>query len=414
MGRKSFSLLLSFGLLVSLAVIARADFTAPAKVISTALTGTNIYPKIVSLPGTDYAFVIWIRVLGLEDHLYFSRTADGGATWSTPFPLTTEGQIRAHSGSPVDGEEDPYTLSMAVQGNYIHVVFQWRIDESDDFEIVYLRSSDLGATAQNWEARRYLTDNATDSIHPDVAVSAGLPEYVHFTYTDSWPGNKEIMYKRLTGHGSGDMLTRRLTFSGTDSGFPRVAVSADGYFVHVVYQDWVSGNWGIMYKNISLQGTGPYSTYRLTTSSALNEFPDIAVSSGSPPEDQYVYIVYQTFYPGNYEIMYKRLDQYGTGTFNTYTARLTYSYLSSSSSSVDFDDASNCVHISYHDSWPGNYDIMHKKFDNFGGAGFTTQRVSWGTGDSVDPTVAACGGGAYIAWADASGGSFDIYVKKGG
>jgi hypothetical protein len=80
---------------------------------------------------------------------------------------------------------------------------------------------------------------------------------------------------------------------------------------------------------------------------------------------------------------------------------------------VDFDDASNCVHISYHDSWPGNDDIMHKKFDNFGGAGFSTQRVSWGTGPSLNSTIAAYGNGAYIAWSDASPGNYEILVKKG-
>jgi hypothetical protein len=412
MSRKAFSLFLFFALLFALANLAKADFTAPAKNLSSTLTGTHLYPKIASLPGTNTAFVVWIQVIGLEDYLYFSRTTDGGASWSAPFQLTMAGQIRAHSGdAEKDWEEDYYTFSIAAAGNYVHVVFQWRINESDDFEIIYLRSSDLGATSQNWDIWKYLSDNATDSIHPDVAAYAG--EYVHFTYTDSWPGNKEIMYKRLTGHGSGDLLTRRLSFSSTDSMFPRVAVEDGGFNVHIVYQDWLSGNWGIMYKRIPLYGAWTFDTYQLTTSSAWNGFPDIVVSAGSPPEDQYIYIVYQTTYPGNREIMYKRLDSYGAPGFSTYTARLTYSSAESRSNSVDFDNGCNIIHVSYHDLWPGNNDVMHKMFPSLGGAGFTTQRVSWGTGDSSHSTVAATDPGAYIAWSDASGGGYDIYVKKG-
>jgi hypothetical protein len=54
--------------------------------------------------------------------------------------------------------------------------------------------------------------------------------------------------------------------------------------------------------------------------------------------------------------------------------------LSGRAGSVDFDDANNIVNISYSDTWPGNYDVMHRKLSNFGGAGFTSQRVSWGDG----------------------------------
>jgi hypothetical protein len=403
-------LFLSLGFVLVLAPGLFADFTTPAVNISNS-AADSLYPKVAGLPGTDCVFVAWVEISGDDDLLYFSRSIDGGATWSAPLPLTLAGQIRGHSGSPsADYLYDFYTFSMAVQDPYIHIVYQWRLNESEDFEILYARSSDLGATAENWEFR-VLTDSWSDTIRPDVAVRG---EHVHVAYEDSWPGNEEIMYKRVTGYGAGAVdLTRRLTFSSTYSCFPRIAVSSTGEIVNVVYEDDVSGGFNILYKNIGSYGAGTFGTYQLTFSTFGNDFPDVATSAGTVPDDQYVYIVYKTAYPGNNEIMYKRLDNYGQPGFSVYTARLTYSIDSSAGATVGFDDVNKIIHVSYYDFWPGNNDVMHKKFENFGGAGFATQRVSWGTGDSSHPTVAAVDTGAYVAWADNTTGNYEILVKKG-
>jgi hypothetical protein len=389
---------------------ARADFTAGSKNISNS-AADSLFPKIVSLPGTSYVFVVWIEVSGDEDLLYFSRSTDGGASWSTPYQLTPPGQIRSHSGiSDNDYIFDFFNLSMAVQDPIIHIVYQWRPNATSPFRIAYARSTDLGATTFNWSFTT-LTSVTADSIHPDIAVRG---EYVHIAYDSNWPGNECIMYKRIAGSGAGAVdQTRRLTFSTTGAYFPRIAVSAAGDIVSIVYEDDVSGAYNILYKNISSSGAGAYSSHQLTFSASGNDFPDIATSAGTPPEDQYVYIVYESrsWYPT--EMMYKRLDNYGQPGFSVSTARLTYSSGQSRFGSVDFDDANNIVNISYTDTWPGNFDVMHKKFANFGGGGFTSQRVSWGTGDSTHPSIAAIDTGACIAWSDDTSGNYEILVKKG-
>jgi hypothetical protein len=118
-------------------------------------------------------------------------------------------------------------------------------------------------------------------------------------------------------------------------------------------------------------------------------------------------------WPGNWDIMYKRLNNYGAAGFATYTARLTYSETESSYPAVDFDSSSNNVHVSYQDVWTGNTDVMYRKLTNFGGAGFSGQRVSWGTGDSANATISSAGASAYIAWMDDSSGNYEILVKYG-
>jgi hypothetical protein len=386
-----------------LVLAAQADFTAPGKNLSNT-PNDSLYPKVCSVPGTDAVYVCWIETDGVNDFLAFSKSSDGGATWRTPDMLNVSGQIR----DPLMTDADNYyCLAMVVDPPYIHVVFQWRIDNMDDFEIIYARSSDLGENVLNWTFTQ-LTFNSSDSRFPDVAASG---TYVHVAYQDSWPGNEEVLYKRITNYGAGSVdQTRRLTFSGSPSSFPRIAVSQAGQSIHIVYQDPATGICNLYYKHIYDSGAGSYDTRQLTFGTDFNGMPDIATSMNN---EQYIYIVYQAFWPGNREIMYKRVDNYGVGAFNTYTARLTYSTTTSQSNSVVFDGNTNDVYVSYHDLWPGNYDVMYRKLANYGGGGFTSGRVSWGSGASTQSTVSAAGGSAWIAWSDETSGNYEIYIKKG-
>jgi hypothetical protein len=173
------------------------------------------------------------------------------------------------------------------------------------------------------------------------------------------------------------------------------------------------GALNIFYKHIDNYGAGSYQSWQLTfgANPAYNGIPDIAVGAGT--WDEYVYIVYQTTYPGNNDIMYKRLSNHGVGPFTTKTSRLSYSTTDSLAASIDFDPVYGAVHVTYHDSWPGNNEIMHKATGSGGGGAFYTKRVSWGTGDSAHSTVAASGSWAYIVWSDNTSGNYEILFKYG-
>lgn len=400
---KKFALLVfGAGLLLVLAPLVQADWTGWSKNLSNTPGTESVYPKIVHVQGTTNVFLIWVEEVGTQDHLYFSRSTDGGDNWSTPVLLRDGGQILERANE----HADYYAYSMAVCESYIHIVAQWRQDEADDFEIWYLRSIDLGLT---WDSALPLTVNSTDSRYPDVVQGAMR---VHITWVDSWPGNDEIMYKRMPNCGGGAVdLTRRLSFSSTSSLYPRVAVSKSGQTVNIVYQDDWTGQWNVFHKRISDYGAGSYLTRQLTSGTEFNGYPCVATSTGT--DDQYVYFAYQALWPGNAEIMYKRLDDYGNTAATVYTARLTYSDTESRMNSISFDGANDIVHISYDDAWPGNFDVMHRKLLDNGGAGFTAQQVSWGTGDSTHSKIAASDAGAFIVWADNTSGNYEIYFKKG-
>ena len=403
--KKLICLSLSLGMALFLTHVARADFTAPGKNISNTPTVDSKHPKVAHIPGTSDVFVVWAETDGTNDYLYFAKSKDYGVTWTTPLQLTLTGQILEHWAL-----SDDTAFAIAVSDPYIHIVFQWRVNSSDEFEIVYMRSSDLGETIGNWDVWLPLTNNATPSCNPDVAAAG---EYVHVTYDDTWPGTCAIMYKRIAGYGGGAVdLTRRLTFSGLDAHHAKIAVGNGGSCVSIVYEDLYSGMWNLFYKHIEDSGAGAYQSRQLTFNTTdWNGRADIAVGSGT--YEQYVYIVYEGSWPGNREIMYKRLDNYGHSPFNTYTARLTYSTSDSYSPFIDFDTSYGNIHVTYYDYWTGNADVMHRVLTGGGGAGFVGQRVSWGSGDSSHSSVAASGQWAYVAWHDNTSGNYEIYVKYG-
>jgi hypothetical protein len=394
---------LAVGLLFFLGLWARADFSTAAKNLSNTATASK-RPQVVCVPGTTHVYACWVENDGNDDFLYFRRSTNGGTTWSTPSQLTNHGFIQ--------GDGAWYScLSMAVEEPYVHIVFQFRVKASNDWEIFYARSPDMGANINNWKFTQ-LTDNSADSYTPDVAVSGG---YVHVTYVDETPGNPEIMYKRITNHGGGAVdQTRRLTYSSTISWWPRIAARPSGGCLSIVYvEGWVDVNYSnIFYKHIENYGAGVCTTSKLTfTTTTDNQLPDIAVSSGG--DEQYVYIVYQTYGPGNWEIMYKRLDNYGHAPFNTYTSRLSYTSTTSVKPAVDFDSSDHSVHISYSDEQPLNMEIMYRKFANYGGAGYISYRVSWNKGTSDDSKISVNAGSIYVIWSDATSGNFEILLKKG-
>lgn len=384
------------GLLLSTALGASADFSAPPINISNSGSG-SFYPKIAHETGSSNVFVCWLEVDPIYDRLYFSKSTDEGASWSLPVDLTKWKKIRTGVT-----EQDCSALSICVNEPYVHIVTQWRMGAAQTFEIFYLRSDDLGET---WDAWRQLTFNSTPSRMPDIA---GRGEYVHVVYVDDWAGNSDIIYKRIAGYGAGAVdQTRRLTYSAGESLFPRLAVTQSGSTVNIVYEDDFNGVRNLFYKHIDDAGSGLLTTRQLTFGTTYNGLPDIVTSSGA--DDSYVYIVYQALWPGNREIMYKRLSEYGHPSGATYTLRLTFSPGESRGGAIDFDGLNNTVHVAYHEAETDYCNVMYRKLTNFGGAGFSGERVTWWNYLSTQPTVAALGDWALITWQNPD----EIYVIKG-
>jgi len=114
--------------------------------------------------------------------IYYKRSSDRGATWSSDIRLTFD---TSYTGIP----------SVTASGNNVHIV--WWDGRDANLEIYYKRSTDGGAS---WDSDTRLTYGANASIYPSTAVSGST---VHLVWADGRDGNREIYYKRNPTGNSG-------------------------------------------------------------------------------------------------------------------------------------------------------------------------------------------------------------------
>jgi len=96
------------------------------------------------------------------------------------------------------------------------------------------------------------------------------------------------------------MTSQRLTWNSGNSGYPAIAVDDSGR-IHVVWHDFMPGNWEIYYRKSADGGSTWMTKQRLTWNSGGSVFPDIAVDSSDD-----LHVVWFDYTPGNGEIYYKK------------------------------------------------------------------------------------------------------------
>jgi hypothetical protein len=266
-------------------------------------------------------------------------------------------------------------------------------------EIYYRRSSDGGAT---WTASKRLTWTSGSSEYPDLAVDSS--GNLHVVWHDDTPGNKEIYYKSSLDGGTTWTASKRLTWNSDRSMDPVVAVSSTGG-VHVAWADETPGNLEIYHKSSDDGGVSWSSNKRITWAAQASYGDSIAVdSSGS------LYVAWHDFYPGNKEIYYRKSTDGGAGW--TSSKRITWNAGQSEYPSLATDSSGN-LHVVWHDDTPGNREVYYKKSTNGGAAWTSNHRLTWTSGETRWPCVAAdSAGNLHVVWQDDTPGNSEVYYKK--
>ncbi len=272
--------------------------------------------------------VVWNDSRDGNSEIYYKRSTDGGATWSSDTRLT-------NNTSP---SESP---SIAVAGAVAHVV--WVDTRDGNGEIYYKRSTDGGAT---WGSDTRLTYNSSISWYPSVAVTGAA---VHVAWHDYRDGNYEVYYKRSTDGGATWGSDTRLTNNTSSSQYPSIA--STGATAHVVWVDSRDGNAEIYYKRSTDGGTTWGNDTRLTSNDSVSQYPSVAAASAA------VHVTWADTRDGNSEIYYKRSTD-GGATWGGDT-RLTNNTGASTDPSVAV--ARQRVYVVWHDNRDGNAEIYHKR-----------------------------------------------------
>jgi hypothetical protein len=251
-----------------------------------------------------------------------------------------------------------------------------------------------GAT---WTTKR-LTWNSGDSDRPSVAVDS--LENIHIVWEDESSGNKEIYYKKGSNGGS-SWTTKRLTWNNGESSHPFIAVESNDH-IFVVWEDDSPGNFEIYFKK-STDGGATWTTKRLTWNSDYSKNPCIAVDSGDN-----IYLVWHDSSKGNNEIFFKKSINGGSTWI---TKRLTWNLGLSNYPSAAAYSTGN-IYVVWRETTPGNEEIFFKKSTN-GGTSWTTQRLTWNSGRSLNPDIALdSNGNIHVTWYDDTPGDYEIFYKK--
>ena len=300
------------------------------------------FPSVASW--YDQVHVVWGDHKGGNGDIYYSRSANGGHSWTNEVKLT--GQT-GNSLFP----------SLSTSGPVLHLI--WQDDKYGNNEILYRRSINSGLS---WGNEIRLTNNAGDSDNAGIASSGN---YVHVVWGDDRNGNWDIYYLRSEDGGitwSGETPFTALT--GT-SQYPSITTS--GPIVIVNWQDNRDGNYEI------------YS--RRSDDNGLTWGPDVRISSTANVSSrgklaalgQYVIQAWQEDYGNNNWEINQRFSTDGGLSWSPRQAITNAPDISFQPSPIVGNQR---VHVSWFDKRDGNQEIYYSQHPT-GNPEFHDNRLSW-------------------------------------
>jgi V8-like Glu-specific endopeptidase len=195
-------------------------------------SGGSHYPAIAVDPA-GVIHVVWEDDTPGNREIYFKKSGDGGAAWTTAKRLTwSSGQ----SGLPAEAIDS---------SGHIHGF--WEDSTPGNNEIYYKKSTDGGVS---WTAVKRISLTSGDSQYPDSAVD--LSGHIHVVWEDLTPENWEIYYNKSKDGGATWTAKERLSWTGGDSRHPAIAPDSFGN-LHVVWLDSTPGNSEIYYREFVKQ-----------------------------------------------------------------------------------------------------------------------------------------------------------------
>src|SRR6266446_1609018 len=289
-------------------------------------------------------FIAWEDDSSGNLDVFFSRSTDGGTTFSAPIDLSADA---ADSANP--------QVATDAAGN-IFVV--WENDTAGALGILFSRSIDGGLT---FSAPVFLSMNMGGSVSPQMLVD--LVGNINVVWEDDSVGTADISYSRSANSGISFSIPKSLSRNVGNSVDAQIAVDLGGN-INVVWENNSPGNFDVFYSRSADNGTTFSIPKNLSNDLGHSRNPQIAVdSSGS------VNVLWADNVPPNFntDVFFVRSNDGGA----------TFSAVRNLSNNVGFSaspwltvDAGGNVNVTWEDSTPGNRDIFFAQSTD-GGATFS-------------------------------------------
>jgi len=353
-------------------------------------TGDSMLPGI-AVDSSGNVHVVWEDGTPGISEIYYKKSTDAGATWSTNKRLTLTPGYSESPAIAVDSSDN------------LHVV--WEDNTPGNNEIYYKQSTAGGAT---WSTNKRLTWNSGTSANPAIAVDSS--DNLHVVWEDDTSGDREIYYKVSITGGAAWSTSKRITWNAANSDSPAIAVDSSAH-LHFLWEDDNSGWYKIFYKKSTDYGDTWSIAKGLTPLPGkpfVYRYPAIAVDSSDN-----LHMACQSDLsdiPLDFEIYYKQSKDAG----DTWSAnkRLTWNMGDSMCPAIAVDALDN-LHMVWYDDTPGIPDIYYRKSTDGGASWSTSQNISSSTGDSMYPAIAADpSGNVHVVWHDDTPGNREIYYRR--
>ena len=349
-----------------------ATFSAPLNVSKS--SGSSFNP-LISVDRQGGINVVWISDAPGSNDVFFSRSTDGGATFSAPLNLSND---RADSLSP--------QLAVDGSGN-INVVW-----ESDDitFGILFSHSTDGGAT---FSAPVDLATNTGGSFGAQLALAPDGS--ISVVWEDDSNSGSTISYSRSIDNGATFSAPKNLSSNLGNSFESQIAVDAGGN-IDVLWADSTPGNFDIFFSRSTDQGATFSSPKNLSNSltNSLHAHLGVDATGGA-------YAVWEENVAadaGKKDIFFARSSDSGAN-FSAPT-NLSNTFGNSSKACL-IVDATGAINLTWRDDTPGLTNIFFTRSQDAGATFSTSQNLSNDSGSSTDGQIAADkNGDLNVVWSD--------------
>ena len=295
--------------------------------------GQSLFPK-VALSG-DKIYTVWSDNSSGNLEIFFARSTDGGANYSSPSNLSND----------ADQSRAP---SIAISNSNIFVV--WSGGSGSNSEIFFARSTDGGASF----SIANISQNSGFSYTPQLAASGSN---VYVVWNDNTDGNLDIMFARSTDGGDSFIGPTNISANPGGSYTPQLAVSGSNVFI--LWNDNTDGNLDVMIAKSIDDGATFAGALDLSDPLGLNgayaDYPQIALYNAN------VYVIWQGSSQAEVSMYTDTLDIYmaaSTDAGNNFNMPLNLSNTAGQSSIPRIAASSNGVYAIWHENIGNNYEIL--------------------------------------------------------
>jgi len=358
-------------------------FTAPKNVTNN--QDYSFTPQ-VAVDGSGNINMVWEDDTATNSNILFSRSTDGGATFSAAKNLSNSPGFSFNPRIAVDSSGG------------INVV--WEDNTPGNLDVFFSRSTDNGAT---FSRPANLSNDPADSANPQIAVDGGGSISVAW---ESDSVSLGILFTHSTDGGATFSMPVDLATNTSGSISPQLAVDLAGN-INVAWEDDIAGSSNISFSSSADKGMTFSPPKSLTNNLGNSTSAQLAVDLAGN-----INIVWTNDSPGNFDIFFTRSTDKGM----TFSAPKNVSKGTGMATGPQIGtDTGGNIYVVWSDNTPPNSspDIFFSRSSDGGMTFSTPQNLSNDPGFSTNSFLAVdAGGGINVSWEDTTPGNSDIFFTR--